>query len=349
LLLSLAARMRNGLIPTEMAEDASRISYSGADTSLWFINAIWQYFRYGGDEAVAARLLEAAVEIIRNYQRGTELGISMDKSCLLASRSAGSGTTWMDTKAGDWVITQRAGMPVELNALWYNAVRIVASLSARFGHAKGADELDALASTVSKSFNSRFWNPVDNCCYDVIDERGNDASIRPNQLLAVSLPFAVLSIDRHIAVVEKVRCELMTPMGPRTLSPRDPAYQGHYSGDVVSRDRAMHQGCVHPWLLGHFITAQSRAFGRSPAARDEAKRLLGAPLEHIRRSGMGQICELFDGEPPHRSGGAIACATAAGELLRAYVEDVLDQKPAPALQAKPQAVITVSPKIAVKK
>ena len=251
LLVSLASRLRNGLIPTEFCEDASRMTFSGADTSLWFINAIWQYLRYSGDEATVRKLLDAALEIVRHYQAGTELGIAVRANGLLATRTPGCGTTWMDAKVGDWVITPRAGMPVELNALWYNAVRIVASLAARFGQAKRADELDVLADRIFRSFNARFWNESANCCFDVIDERGADASLRPNQLLAISLPFAALSAERHITVLEKMRRELMTPMGLRTLWPRDPAYQGRYGGDVVTRAIVrLHQGCVHPVAAG---------------------------------------------------------------------------------------------------
>lgn len=336
-----ASKLHCGLLPTEFPETASEPTYHGADTSLWFIHAVWQYFRYTSDESTTRKLLDAATQIIESYRTGTQLGIQADLFGLLVTRSPGRGTTWMDAKAGDWVITPRTGRPVEINALWYNAVAIVAELSRRFGQPTSAAELDVLAAKISRAFNARFWNESARCCFDVVDDHGADASIRPNQLLAVSLPFPVLAVDRHIPVIEKVRRELMTPFGPRTLSPQDPAYVGHYHGDVVSRDRALHQGCVHPWLLGQFVTAQTRAFGRGKASINESRKLLRANLDHLRRIGHGQLGELYDGEAPHRAGGAIACATTAAELLRCYVEDILDQQPGHEVAGRPQVMITV--------
>jgi glycogen debranching enzyme len=250
----------------------------------------------------------------------------------------------MDAKIGDWLLTPRAGRPVEINALWYNAVRIAAELARHFAQSTRATELDLLAASIQKSFNARFWNPSENCCFDVVDDHGTDPSIRPNQLLALSLPFPVLSIDRHAAVLERVQRDLMTPYGPRTLSPRDHAYHGRYHGDVVSRDRALHQGCVHPWLLGQFITARSRALGRGARVRDESRQMLQPCLDHIRTGGLGQLCELFDGDAPHHPGGAIACAASVGELLRCYGEDVLDLRPTHDLAAasKPTVSIIIS-------
>jgi glycogen debranching enzyme len=266
---------------------------------------------------------------------------------LLITRSPGRGTTWMNAKSGDWVITPRSGRPVEINALWYNAVRITGELAQRLGQPTRAAELDILAAQISRAFNGRFWNDAAHCCYDVVDDHSTDSSIRPNQLLAVSLPFAVLAIDKHAAVLDKVSKELLTPFGPRTLATYDHNYQGHYHGDVVTRDRALHQGSVHPWLLGQFITAQARVLGRSEAMREASRRLLRAPLDHMRRAGVGQLCELFDGDAPHRGGGATSCATSVGELLRSYVEDILDLQPKHAAAitpplASPQANVFVA-------
>ena len=329
LLLGLAARLRNGLVPTQFAEDASEPEqFSGCDTSLWFVNAIWQYLRYADDEpAVTTKLLDAAVHVVRTYRYGANPGIATDAGGLLECCSPGRGFTWMDAKVGDWVVTPRAGRPVEVNALWYNAVRVAAALCERAGQPSRARELNALGDQVAASFNARFWNAGESCCYDVVADDFADPSVRPNQLLAISLPFAVLGADRHAAVLERVRTDLMTPFGPRTLAPRDANYHGRYGGDVAARDRAVHQGSVHPWLLGPFITAFLRVNGRGEAPRRAARKLLAAPLAHLRGDGFGQLCELFDGDAPHRAGGAIASAPAVGELLRAYVEDVLDQQP----------------------
>ncbi len=330
LLQSLAAKLDHGLLPSGLPEDGADPVYRGADISLWFINALWQYLRYTGDEQTVSRLLDVATEIITEYRHGTGLGIATDADGLLKTHAPGSGTTWMDAKIGDWVVTPRAGRPVELNALWHNALRIVAELCERFGRTKQASELCELAAKTQASFNRKFWNPERGCCYDVVDDHGADPSVRPNQLLAISLPFPVLAIERHPALLEKVHRALLTPFGLRTLAPDDLVYHARYTGDVVSRDRAVHQGCVFPWLLGHWVTAYLRVLGRGATTRREALRFLQPCLEHVQGAGLGHLCELFDGDSPHRPGGTIGSAASVGEILRAYVEDVLDQGP-PAL------------------
>jgi predicted glycogen debranching enzyme len=331
-LMQLLARLKDGLLPTEFSEDGSPPVHDGADTSLWFINAAWDYLRYApslsrGAGGFAERLLSAILQIIEQYRHGTGLGICADEDGLLCTHAPGLATTWMNAKIGDWVITPRAGRPVELNALWYNAVRIAQTLCQRAGDHRRSAELDQLATNIQVSFNRRFWNEHAGCCVDVVHDAGPDPSIRPNQLLAMSLPFAVLSPDRHAAVLTRCMFDLLTPFGLRTLSPRDPSYQARYGGDVVSRDRAIHQGSVHPWLFGPLIAAHLRVHGRGPAAREQAVKWLEPCLRYMRDRGMGQLCELFDGDPPHRPGGAIASATAVGELLRCYVEDILDHQP----------------------
>lgn len=328
LLLSLATKLDHGLLPSGLPENGSDPVYRGADISLWFINALWQYLRYTGDEQTVSRLLDTAAEIVTEYRHGTLLGIATDADGLLETHAAGMGTTWMDAKIGDWVVTPRAGRPVELNALWYNALRVTAELCGRFGRTKQADDLRELASKTAASFNKKFWNADRGCCFDVIDDHGTDPSIRPNQLLAISLPFAVLAMERHPTLLEKIHRSLLTPFGLRTLAPDDPAYHGRYTGDVVSRDRALHQGSVFPWLLGHWVTAYLRVLGRGATTRREALKFLEPCLQHMQGPGLGHLCELFDGDAPHRPGGAIASAASVGELLRAYVEDILDQAPA---------------------
>ncbi len=359
MLLSLAARVRNGLIPTEFPEVGAEPVYGGADVSLWFINAVHHYLRYSGDEATAVRLFDTIVQILRAYQFGGSAGIVADPDGLLVCRSPGRGMTWMDAKAGDWVITPRAGRAVEINALWYNAIRIAAELAEhRVAPAQPnrCREMYELAARVQQSFNQRFWNVQTGCCCDVIDDHGSDPSIRPNQLLAISLPYPVLSPDRHVAVLERIRRDLLTPMGLRTLAPSDHGYQGRYAGDLVSRERACHNGSVHPWLLGAYVTAHVKVFGRSPKVRDDSRRLLKGCLMHLRADGLGNLPELFDGDSPHRPNGAIASATATGELLRCYVEDILDLSPWSTNTAAvaPSALaaslnVTVAPKVATKR
>jgi len=328
LLLSLAAKERSGLMPTGYPEDGSPPSYSGADVSLWFVNAAWQYFRYTNDQPTVRRqLLDCILRVIEFYRHGTDLGIGTDEGGLLFTRAPGQPTTWMDSKVGDWVITPRAGRPVELNALWHNAVCIAADLCQRFGQPQRAGELAILAITIKESFNRRFWNAAAGCCFDVVEDHGHDPAIRPNQLLALSLPFPVLALDRHAKVLEKVRDDLLTPLGIRTLSPADPAYVGQTGNSVVDRERAHYNGCAHSWLLGPYITALFRILGRGQATRDLVSEILESPLEYIASEGLGQLCELFDGDTPHRPGGAPASAPAIAELLRCYAEDVLDMLP----------------------
>jgi len=328
LLRSFAALERNGLMPTDLAEDGGGWRYTGADVSLWFIHAVDQYLRYGGDEdMVLGELLPVMLRIIERYQHGTDLGIGTDPDGLVHTHAPGTPTTWMDAKVGDWVITPRQGRPVSLNALWYNALCVVAGLCRRVGQPERGEDLAALAARVREAFNGRFWNERESCCFDVVEDHGNDPSVRPNQLLAISLPHAVLDEQRHGAVLARVRRELLTPVGLRTLSPHDHSYQGTYAGPVVARDRAYHQGSVYPWLLGPFITALMRHQGRTQQARSEALSMLEGCFQYLLGPGLGQVCELFDGDAPHRPGGAIASARSVAELLRCYVQDVLEIAP----------------------
>jgi predicted glycogen debranching enzyme len=328
LLLSLAAREEHGLLPTAFPEDGSAPLSVGADVALWYINAVWHYFRYTQDVATLRRkLLDVAHRIIDRYRAGTDLGIAVDSEGLLLTRATGIPTTWMDAKVGDWVLTPRQGRPVELNALWYNAVCIAAELSDRYGSADRAADLAALARRIRVAFNRRFWNDPAGCCFDVVDDHGSNSSLRPNQLLAVSLAFPALSLERHGRVVAKIRETLLTPRGIRTLSPGEKNYAGRYEGNVGSRDRAHYNGSAHPWLLGHYLTALLRVRGRSSPVRDEARAALHGLLDYITGDGLGQLCELFDGDQPHRPGGATSSALSVGEVLRAYAEDVLDLGP----------------------
>ncbi|HEX4796595.1 MAG TPA: amylo-alpha-1,6-glucosidase [Humisphaera sp.] len=328
LLLSMAAMQRRGLMPSGFPEDGSVPAYNGADISLWFVNSAWSYLRYTHDDATIRRhLLEPILGVIDTYRNGTDLGIGVDADGLLSTRAPGLPTTWMDAKVNDVVVTARAGKPVEMNALWYNAVCIAAELCQRFDQTSRARELRMLAESIGEGFNRRFWNEQSGSCFDVIDDHGNDSSLRPNQLLAISLPFAVLSIDRQARVLEKVRDELLTPMGIRTLAPNDAAYMGRSSGDVVARDRAQHNGAAHPWLLGPYVSALFRVLGRDQSVQEIASEALESCLQYLSDTGLGQLPELFDGDLPHCAGGAIASAPSIGEILRCYFEDVLDRSP----------------------
>jgi glycogen debranching enzyme len=197
------------------------------------------------------------------------------------------------------------------------------------GRVVRSEELAMLATSVRHAFNNRFWNGTAHCCFDVVQDHGVDEAIRPNQLLAVSLPHAVLFKDRHASVLEVVKNRLLTPLGLRSLAASDPAYSGRYEGDPVARDRAYHQGSVYPWLLGAYADAMVRVHGNDQQARDEIRLALNAPIEQLTGDGMGQLGELFDGDVPRRPGGAIADVRSAAEVLRAYIEVVLAIPPGP--------------------
>lgn len=328
LLLSMADQGVDGVLPSSLAEDGGPAVFNGADVSLWFINAVYEYLRYTADEeTVRGKLMDAVQQIIASYRHGTSLGIRINAEGLLETRQPGVATTWMNIRLGEGLVTPRAGRPVEINALWYNAVRIAAKLTVSLGPSDQAEELTALAVLIQQAFNRRFWNAETGCCFDVIDDSQNDAAIRPNQLLAMSLPYPVLTLDRFESVLEKVEAELLTPMGLRTLSPKSMEYQGRCAGNIIKRDQAYHQGSVFPWLLGAYVASYLRVHGHGEGARGEAKQLLDPCVNYLQSDGLGQLCELFDGDKPHRPGGAIASATAVAEVLRAYAEDVLELLP----------------------
>jgi predicted glycogen debranching enzyme len=322
LLESTAALIDGGLLPSELPEDGGKPVYQGADVSLWFVQAVHQYFTYTGDEATIRRLVDVLDQIIDCYRRGTHLGIAADIDGLISTGDE-FPTTWMDARLIDWVVTPRRGRPVEINALWYNAVRIVADFNRILGRPDRVSELSELADSVKLAFNRRFWNHDLNCLYDVVADQNADSAIRPNQIFAMSLPHQVLWPQRHAAVLETVLNELLTPLGVRSLSPRDSAYQGRYGGDVISRDRAYHQGSAYPWLLGPLVSALVKTRGRDEATINQAREILRGSLKYIQGEGMGLISELFDGDAPHARGGAPASSPAAGELLRSWAEDVL--------------------------
>jgi predicted glycogen debranching enzyme len=279
--------------------------------------------QYTGDGAFVHNELYSVLRgMIGWHERGTRYGIRMDSDGLLNAGEPGVQLTWMDAKVGDWVVTPRHGKPVEIQALWYNALMIMRSLAERFDDPASAERFAAMAAKASDSFNARFWNEETGCLCDVISGGSRDSSIRPNQIFAVSLPYEMLPADRARAVVEKVRQELLTPVGLRSLARGDSQYRPIYQGDVPSRDGAYHQGTVWPWLLGPFITAYVKVNNGSAEARREAEAFL-APLEaHLSDAGLGQISEIFDAEPPHLPRGCYAQAWSVAEILRAIVEDL---------------------------
>jgi predicted glycogen debranching enzyme len=241
----------------------------------------------------------------------------MDSDGLLSAGEPGVALTWMDARIGDWVVTPRRGKPVEIQALWYNALRVMEDLARRFDHAADRDHYRELADRARNSFPRLFWNEAAGCLYDVIDGDVRDASMRPNQIFAVSLFHQMLPPDKAKAVVDAVERELLTPYGLRTLAPGDPRYRGRYEGDPTSRDSAYHQGTVWPWLMGPFVSAYLYVHGHSREAQAQVRQWLAELRRYAAEEGLGQVPEVFDGDAPQRAGGCIAQAWSVAELLRA--------------------------------
>jgi predicted glycogen debranching enzyme len=253
--------------------------------------------------------------------RGTRYGIHVDTDGLLFSGAPGVQLTWMDAKVGDWVVTPRTGKAVEIQALWYNALRVTEGLAEKFGDEANEKKYKTMATCAHKSFKERFWNEETGCLYDVINGDELDASIRPNQVLAISLTNSLVSKARAKSILRVVERELLTPRGLRTLSPNDSRYIGRYEGDPRSRDGAYHQGTVWPWLIGPYITAYEKTFGED-AGRKFATDWLNNFDDHLTEACLGQVSEIFDGDLPHTPRGCVAQAWSIAELLRAVVENV---------------------------
>jgi predicted glycogen debranching enzyme len=337
ILREFAKHVDRGLLPNRFPDAGETPEYNTVDATLWFLEAARAYLAYTGDlEFLRNELYPVFVDIITWHVRGTRYGIKVDADGLLSSGEPGIQLTWMDAKVGDWVVTPRRGKPVEIQALWYNALCIMKDLAAKFGDEVGHKRFHEMATLANSSFNRLFWNAKENCLYDVVDgplAPDVDARIRPNQIFAVSLTHSMLSADRARSIVEKVRGYLLTPYGLRTLAAGDPEYRGRYIGSPVERDGAYHQGTVWPWLMGPFVTAYIKVNGGSDIARRQAAEWL-APLKvHIADVGVGQIPEIFDGDSPQRPRGCIAQAWSVAEILRAFVEDVHGLQPTPLAKA----------------
>jgi predicted glycogen debranching enzyme len=285
--------------------------------------------KYTGDHAfIQDHLYGCMKDILDWHIKGTRYGIRADDDGLLSCGEDGVQLTWMDAKIENWVVTPRTGKPVEIQALWYNALRIMQALGRLFCDPAQEDAARELADRGRSSFTTLFWNDEAGCLYDVVNGDNRDGAIRPNQIFAVSLPHTMLEDSRARKVVGTVERELLTPVGLRSLSPRDPQYRPRYEGGVVSRDSAYHQGTAWPWLMGPFITAYVKVNGRTPKARKQAGQWLAGFREHLSTAGLGHVSEVLDGEAPHRPGGCFAQAWSVAELLRAAVEDVFKSAPA---------------------
>ena len=325
ILLEFARYVDSGLLPNHFPDTRESPEYNTIDATLWFFEAVRKLLEYTADfEFVKSRLYGKMADMIGWHVRGTRYGIHVDQDGLLAGGEPGVQLTWMDAKVGNQVITPRSGKPVEVQALWYNALMILEALAAKFDDDSTSVECLELAILARKNFEPIFWNETGGYLYDVVDDGRRDASIRPNQILAVSLHHSMLSPEKARSVVDVVARELLTPYGLRTLAPGDPNYRPRYEGDQWSRDSAYHQGTVWPWLLGPFITAYLKVNGRTEQARRNVAGWLDPFREHLSIAGLGQISEIFDGDPPHAPRGCIAQAWSVAELLRVLAEDIHD-------------------------
>jgi predicted glycogen debranching enzyme len=317
ILRTFAYHVRDGLVPNMFPEGANEGLYHTADATLWFFHALDRYLRASGDRRTLIKLLPLLRDIIDHHLQGTHFGIRFDPDDgLLREGAPGFQLTWMDAKVGEWVVTPRRGKPVEINALWFNALNLMAEWLARTSDGQGAHHFAGMAELVASSFNRRFWNERTGCLFDVVDgENGDDDAIRPNQLFAISLPHAVLDPQRWRSVLDVCERELVTPLGLRSLSPKHPDFKPSYRGDLLARDAAYHQGTVWSWLIGPYIDAVLRVRRDVKAARAALEGLIA----HLDDACIGSISEVFDAEPPYAPGGCIAQAWAVAELLRCLV------------------------------
>jgi glycogen debranching enzyme len=312
------------MVPNRFPDVGEQPEYNTIDASLWFIHAIERYLAASQDEdRVRETAWPAVKQILDGYRRGTRYGIRMDEDGLIKGGVPGVQLTWMDAKVGDWVVTPRHGKPVEIQALWVRALEVGETLAREFGERAYADRCRNDRKNAVASFRKRFWYEQGGYLYDVIDgPDGNDASLRPNQLYAMSLVDELVPRDRAQQILQLVEEQLLTPVGLRTLSPQDPRYCGRYEGGVVERDGAYHQGTVWPFLLGTFVTAWMKVYGKKAAALKQARSFLDGIGAHLKEACVGQVSEVFDAEAPHRPRGCYAQAWSVAEPLRVLIEDL---------------------------
>lgn len=314
ILFVLAGYVDGGMLPNNFPDAGGEPHYNTADAALWYFEAVRQYFEATKDAEAILKLYPVLTQIINAHLNGTRYHIHVDAADgLLYAGEDGVQLTWMDAKVGDWVVTPRIGKPVEINALWYNALKTMARLAPTAG--KSAEPFQKMAEVVRKNF-TKFWNSGADCCYDVIEDPriGNDASLRPNQIFAVSLPESPLPPEQQKAVVDICSRRLLTSHGLRSLAQGEPGYQGHYGGGPRERDGAYHQGTVWGWLLGPFVLAHLRVYGD----RKRAQSFLEPLGAQISSYGLGTLGEIFDGDAPFAPRGCIAQAWTVAEVLRAW-------------------------------
>lgn len=308
-----------GMLPNRFPDEGEQPEYNTVDATLWYFEALRAYHAATGDEALVREIFPVLQEIVSWHERGTRYNIHVDPADgLLYAGKEGLQLTWMDAKVGDWVVTPRIGKPVEVNALWYNALRIMAQFARQLG--EDTAPYERLAAMARAGF-ARFWHAELGYCYDVLDgPEGDDPALRPNQLFAVALPYSPLEAPQQRAVVDVCARQLLTSYGLRSLAASHPDYKGQYRGDVKERDAAYHQGTVWGWLIGPFVSAHLRVY-RDPA---RARSYLQPLLQHLVAHGVGTVSEIFEGDPPFEPRGCPAQAWSVAELIRAWQDSAPD-------------------------
>ncbi len=315
--------MDGGMLPNRFPDAGDKPEYNTVDATLWFFEAIRQYVNYRKDDSWRSEVTELLreslyaplQEIIRNHVSGTRYGIHTDENGFLWAGDSSTQLTWMDAKVGDTAITPRHGRPVEIQALWYNALCTLAEFATLLDDSPAFESYTSMAVKLKSNFLDVFWNPTQACLFDVVGEGGADDSLRPNQIFATSLRYPLVSGDQARQIIAAVESELLTPYGLRTLSSVDRHYKGEYQGGVWSRDSAYHQGTVWPWLAGAFFSAKLAVSESPEAVLEEIDLWLQTFAGHLHDAGVGQISEIFDGDYPHCPRGCIAQAWSVAEIL----------------------------------
>ncbi len=313
------AASADGWTPNRFSDEDGRPDAFAVDAGLWLPWAVQNYFKVTRNAAAVRRWAPVLRRIVDAIEKGTRHGVHMDRDGLVSLPPEAAALTWMDARVDGRPVTPRSGKPVEIQALWYNALEFLAELDLKLKD--GSRGYEKLAAVARAGFNEKFWNEREGYLYDRLEGRDKDASIRPNALLAVSLPYEILDASKFSSVVDRAERDLLTPGGLRTLSPEDVAFRGRHAGPPPERDRAYHQGAAWPWLLGPFLTAYAKVHGSSDETKTRLADFLRPFRDHVLEEGVGTVSELFDGDAPHRPGGCPAQAWSVAEILRVLWEE----------------------------
>jgi predicted glycogen debranching enzyme len=328
-----AKHVDQGMLPNRFPDGNEAPEFNTVDATLWFFEAVRAYLDFTGDEKfVREELYGVLKDIIDWHIGGTRYNIRILENGLLNAGEQGVQLTWMDAKVGDWVVTPRSGKPVEIQALWFNALKVMEDLATRFNDQEAVKRFRTSSALVQWTFNRLFWNEEKGCLYDVVNGGNPDGSIRPNQIFAVSLHYSMLPRDRSEKVLQVVEQQLLTPYGLRTLNQQDPNYKGRYEGGPYQRDSAYHQGTVWPWLMGPYISAYLKVRGNTESTRLYVRELLRPLEEHFNEGCLGQISEIYDGSVPQYERGCFAQAWSVGQIMQVLAENIYEKASEPSTE-----------------